>query len=290
MAHGLRAHGVERGSVISCQLPNWNETILIFLAALRLGAVVNPIPPTYRANEMRFMLGLLESQVAVVPAAFRGFEPRRHARLAPAGAAAARATCSSPVARGPTGTVPLATLTDQAWEARAGRTGAAGHGRQRRARGGVHLGHHRRAQGRDAHARTPRSPPSIARSSGSSFSDRDVLLMASTLGHQTGYLYGYCLNLLLGATAVWMDVWNAEEAARLIEAEGVTFTMGATPFLRDLTYTAAPARPALAPRVHLGGRAHPAPAGAGRPGAPRLRHLRGLGDDRERSRHLQRTA
>jgi cyclohexanecarboxylate-CoA ligase len=64
-----------------------------------------------------------------------------------------------------------------------------------------------------------------------------VVLMASTLGHQTGYLYGYCLTLLLGATAVWLDVWSAEEGARLIEAEGVTFTMGATPFLRDLTYT-----------------------------------------------------
>jgi cyclohexanecarboxylate-CoA ligase len=33
-----------------------------------------------------------------------------------------------------------------------------------------------------------------------------------------------------------MDVWNEEEAARLIEVEGVTFSMGATPFLRDLTY------------------------------------------------------
>jgi len=72
------------------------------------------------------------------------------------------------------------------------------------------------------------------------FTERDVLLMASTLGHQTGYLYGYCLNLLLGATTVWMDIWNAEEAAGLIEAERVTFTMGATPFLRDLTYTQAP--------------------------------------------------
>ena len=102
-------------------------------------------------------------------------------------------------------------------------------------------------------------------------SDRDVLLMASTLGHQTGYLYGYCLTLLLGATAVWMDVWSAEEAARLIEAERVTFTMGATPFLRDLTYAAARARPALAPPVHLRGRAHPAPARAGRAGAPGLR-------------------
>jgi cyclohexanecarboxylate-CoA ligase len=39
---------------------------------------------------------------------------------------------------------------------------------------------------------------------------------------------------------VWMDIWNAEEAARIIEAERVTFTMGATPFLRDLTYAQTP--------------------------------------------------
>jgi acyl-CoA synthetase (AMP-forming)/AMP-acid ligase II len=67
------------------------------------------------------------------------------------------------------------------------------------------------------------------------FSERDVILMSSTFGHQTGYLYGYCITLLLGATGVWLDIWNAAEAARLIEAERVTFTMGATPFLQDLT-------------------------------------------------------
>jgi cyclohexanecarboxylate-CoA ligase len=66
-------------------------------------------------------------------------------------------------------------------------------------------------------------------------SERDVILMGSTLGHQTGYLYGFCLNLLLGARAVWLDVWSAPAAARLVEAERVTFSMGATPFLRDLT-------------------------------------------------------
>ena len=73
VAHGLSAHGVEPGGVISCQLPNWNETIVLFLAAARLGAIVNPIPPTYRASELRFMLGLLESQVMVIPEVFRGF-------------------------------------------------------------------------------------------------------------------------------------------------------------------------------------------------------------------------
>jgi cyclohexanecarboxylate-CoA ligase len=237
VAHGLRAHGVERGSVISCQLPNWNETALIFLAALRLGAVVNPIPPTYRASELRFMLGLLESQVAVVPAAFRGFG---HAGMLASLRPALPRLQHVFVARGegPDGTMPLTTLTDQAWEARAGR---------------------RELPGTDANAvhevvftsGTTGEPKGVMHTQNTTlstiycaierleFSPRDVVLMASTLGHQTGYLFGYCLNLLLGATAVWLDVWSAEEAARLIEAEGVTFTMGATPFLRDLTSTEA---------------------------------------------------
>jgi cyclohexanecarboxylate-CoA ligase len=67
-------------------------------------------------------------------------------------------------------------------------------------------------------------------------SDRDVVLMASTFAHQTGYLYGFCATLVLGATGVWLDVWSAEAAAALVARERVTFTMGATPFLRDLTY------------------------------------------------------
>jgi cyclohexanecarboxylate-CoA ligase len=237
LAHGLRAHGVERGSVISCQLPNWNETILVFLAALRLGAVVNPIPPTYRASELRFMLGLLESQVAVVPAAFRGFD---HAGMLASLRPALPRLQHVFVARGdgPEGTVPFARLTEEGWEARPGR---------------------RPLPGTDANAvhevvftsGTTGEPKGVMHTQNTvlstiyglierlEFSDRDVVLMASTLGHQTGYLYGYCLTLLLGATAVWLDVWSAEEGTRLIETERVTFTMGATPFLRDLTYTEA---------------------------------------------------
>ena len=85
VAHGLRAHGLEPGGVISCQLPNWNEFALVFLAASRLGAVVNPIPPTYRASELRFMLGLLESQALIIPAVFRGFDHREMASQLKAG-------------------------------------------------------------------------------------------------------------------------------------------------------------------------------------------------------------
>ena len=120
VAHGLRAHGVEPGRAISCQLPNWNEAIVLFLAALRVGAVINPIPPTYRASELRFMLGLLESQVAVVPATFRGFD---HAGMLAGLRAELPRLEHVFVARGdgPAGTTPLEALTGEPWEARAGR-------------------------------------------------------------------------------------------------------------------------------------------------------------------------
>ncbi len=241
VAHGLAAHGVERGGVISCQLPNWSEFIVVLLAAARLGAVVNPIPPIYRASELRFMLNRLESRVVMIPGTFRGFD---HVAMLAALRPEIPTVEHVFVARGTPGAgmLPFTTLTDTAWEARAGRRGLPGSdpnevneviftsGTTGEPKGVMH---------------TPNTVlanihPVIERLR---FSERDAILMSSTFAHQTGYLYGYCLMLILGATGVWLDVWNAAEAARLIETERVTFTMGATPFLQDLTYV--PARPDL---------------------------------------------
>lgn len=51
----------------------------------------------------------------------------------------------------------------------------------------------------------------------------------------TGLMYGFLLPLMLGARFVLMDSWNKELAARVIEGDGVTWTMASTPFLMDLT-------------------------------------------------------
>jgi cyclohexanecarboxylate-CoA ligase len=234
VAYGLSAHGVEPGSVISCQLPNWNETIVLFLAAARLGAIVNPIPPTYRASELRFMLGLLESQVVVIPEVFRGFSYAemlvglrpdlpsvKHVFVVRGGPAA--------------GMQPWAALAGTAWESREGRRSLPGSDPNRVHEVVFTSGTTGEPKGVMHTPNTTLSTiyPLIDKLQ---FSERDVILMSSTLGHQTGHLYGYCLNFLLGATAVWLDIWSAADAARLVEAERVTFTMGATPFLQDLTY------------------------------------------------------
>ena len=240
VAYGLAAHGVARGAVVSVQLPNWNEFVLVALALDRLGAVLNPIPPIYRAAELRFILGLLESHAVVIPERFRGFD---HATMLAALQPELPRLAHVFVARGTPAASQrhFAELTETAWETRAGRSGLPGtdpntvheviftSGTTGEPKGVMHTPNTAFALMAPAYERL-------------GFSDRDVILMPSTFGHQTGYLYGLATAVLLGATGVWLDVWNAESAARLIEAERVTFTMGATPFLQDLTYTAALAR------------------------------------------------
>ena len=67
----------------------------------------------------------------------------------------------------------------------------------------------------------------------------DVVMMFSPMAHQTGFMYGFLLPVMLRARMVQLDSWDKELAARLIGSEGVTFTMAPTPFLMDLTNTVA---------------------------------------------------
>jgi cyclohexanecarboxylate-CoA ligase len=62
----------------------------------------------------------------------------------------------------------------------------------------------------------------------------DVVLMASPMAHQTGFMYGLMMPILLKASAVILDVWEPLKAIDLVRAEGCSFTMASTPFLTDL--------------------------------------------------------
>ena len=64
--------------------------------------------------------------------------------------------------------------------------------------------------------------------------DRDVVLMPSPVTHITGYLYALEIAFAAGVKVVFMERWNAAEAVDLIERHGVTFSVGATPFLKEL--------------------------------------------------------
>ena len=74
LAAALQQRGLEAGDVVSFQLPNWREAVVIDLATTMLGLIVAPIVPIYRDSEVAFMLADAGVKAAFYPASYRGFD------------------------------------------------------------------------------------------------------------------------------------------------------------------------------------------------------------------------
>lgn len=240
IAANLAALHVGPGDIVAVQLPNWREFPLIEYGLSRLGAVCVPLPHIYRHRELRLMLGLVQPKAIVVPDSFRGFDHAamvrdllpdlpglRHVFVADSAPAdreqAGRAadwarpvdTLLAPGAPPPPVATDAAAVTEIVFT-----SGTTGEPK------GV------------MHTADTNLCPLLGLVAEYGLGAGDTVLMASTFGHQTGFVYGGQLPVLIGGTLVLMERWDGREALRLIAREGVTFTMGATPFLQDLTEAA----------------------------------------------------
>jgi cyclohexanecarboxylate-CoA ligase len=234
IAVGLMQLGVDKNDVVSCQLPNWWQFTALTLACGRIGAVINPMMPIFREREVKFMLGLAESKIFVVPHEFRGFDystmvrgirselPELHHLLVIGGEGEEsfekflldpkrmkdKVANTQFRARRPTADNVMQLLYTS------GTTGEP--------KGVMHT-----ANTLLSNLRPYAERLRLGRD--------DVILMASPMAHQTGFMYGLMMPIMLGATAVLQDIWEPKRAAKRIGDEGVTFTMASTPFLSDLT-------------------------------------------------------
>jgi len=231
-ARGLYRLGVRPGDVVSIQLPNWYQFPVLEYALARLGAVCNPLPVIYRAHELRFMLALVRPKVFVVPQTFRGHDHVAMARgLEVPGLAALVVVGGS----GGSGTLSFDDLLSDGdteialpdpddVDANAPSEIVFTSGTTGEPKGVVHT-------------HNTNFCPLLSLISQQGLGADEVVLMASTFGHQTGFLYGGQLPILLGGTLVLLDRWDAGRALQLMNAERVTWMMGATPFLQDLLDT-----------------------------------------------------
>jgi cyclohexanecarboxylate-CoA ligase len=74
----------------------------------------------------------------------------------------------------------------------------------------------------------------IAHQGAELLNDQTVNLIASPIGHHTGFLWGVLCTTLLQGRGVYLEQWDRARAAEIIRAEGVTFMCGAPTFLQDL--------------------------------------------------------
>lgn len=233
VALGLIHIGMGKGDVISFQLPNWNEFIILHYAVTRIGAISNPLIPIYRDREIGFMVEMAESKMIVVPDRFRDYYyPDMIERLAHRWPSLEHVFVVGEEV--PNGIKAFSSLLEEPWEERMD----------------VSI--------LDAIKHDPNDITEIIFTSGTTGSPKgvmhthntlcvstnywidhlrltsdDVLFMASTFAHQTGFGYGVRLPTHFGGTGVYQDIWNPNEFIEWIEKEKITFTAGATPFLQD---------------------------------------------------------
>jgi cyclohexanecarboxylate-CoA ligase len=69
------------------------------------------------------------------------------------------------------------------------------------------------------------------------FGDPIVQLVASPIGHHSGFLWGTLMTFELAGTVVLVDRWDPHAAADIIRREGVTTMVNAPTFLQDLLAT-----------------------------------------------------
>jgi len=238
IAVGLSRLGVGRGDIVACQLPNWWQFTLTYLACSRIGAVMNPLMHIFRERELSFMLQHGEAKVVIAPKTFRGFDfEQMITALQPA-----LPHLKHVVVVGGSGANSFdALLSGPEWEQQPDAQAI--------------LTAHR--PGPDEVTQliytsgTTGEPKGVMHSANTvmaniiPYAERlhldadDVVLMASPMAHQTGFMYGLIMPILLQASAVLQDVWEPTKAIALINAEKASFTMASTPFLTDLARTVA---------------------------------------------------
>src|SRR4051794_39512275 len=54
LAVGLQRAGIGRGDRVAVQLPNWTEFAVLAAAISRIGAIIVPIMPIYRGDEVSY--------------------------------------------------------------------------------------------------------------------------------------------------------------------------------------------------------------------------------------------
>jgi non-ribosomal peptide synthetase component E (peptide arylation enzyme) len=230
LAFYFRKMGIQPGDMVSVQLPNWAEFVIIALALARIGAVINSIAPIYRRKEMSFFLRRSHSKALVIPTVFRGFNFLKMAEEL-------RCECPDLEMIWTVGDPSLSTSLDPPYSIvgktvpseeeigpmpdpnevalvifTAGTTGEP--------KGALHT-----------HNTADFVEKALAEVAG--LTSEDVFWFPSTVGHGTGHFHGVIGAMRLGATLVLPDKWDRKSIDYTLNKWHCTYTVGATPFLID---------------------------------------------------------
>ncbi|WP_460756628.1 AMP-binding protein [Nocardiopsis oceani] len=234
-AVGLRRAGIKPGDRVAVQLPNWSEFPVLAVALSRIQAVLVPIMPIYRRDEVGYVLKHSGATAAVTSQSFRGFDHlAMFQELAP--------DCPDlrflVVARPTNDPAPGAAFTLESLEAAGDLDSLEEEAGPDSSPDDGYLivytsGTTSRPKGCFHTVNTVRSSAAaIAKSL--DYTEDDIQFGPSPVTHSTGLATSILLPMVSGATSFLMEAWDPGEGLRLIEQHRCTVTVTATPFLQML--------------------------------------------------------
>ncbi|ROS32063.1 AMP-binding protein [Amycolatopsis thermoflava] len=239
LAAGLRRAGVGRGDRVCVQIPNWAEYGQIAVALSRLGAVMVPIMPIYRLDEVGYIVRNCGARMAITCHTFKKFD---HAAMF------GRIQQDVPdletvvVVRGEAeGATPFTELfADVEPEAAAAEIGP-GVGPDDHFVIVYSSGTTSRPKG-CLHTFNAMACGSRLLAQGFGYTDTDVQFGPSPVTHTTGLVTSILLPLMHGAASHIMEVWEPRAGLERIREFGCTVAVTATTFLQMLMDVYEPGR------------------------------------------------
>ena len=231
LAAWLHEVGVKNGDVVSYQMPPWPEFCILYVACLKVGAVSHPLPVTFNDEDLIYSMNLVESKAFMCPTFHHktNFEDQILSAVDRIPTLSKDAICVHDKTVESHGTITLKQICET-YEPYRENPGS-------KSDDVVLILSTSGTTGRPkavliSHNALIFSETTFSR--GLHLTQDDVMFMPAPLNHATGFNHGLITPLLLGGRVVLQQEFRAREAIEIMNNEGVTWSMGATPFIFDL--------------------------------------------------------
>lgn len=235
LAAGLRRAGIGRGDRVLVQLPNWAEFAVIATAISRAGAIIVPVMPIYRDQEVSYALQHSGATMAITCGDFKGFD---YAAMYDGLRSESPDLERLVVVRPPAGLDPSvgvafeSLLAPGSLEELAAELGPDTHpddpylivytsGTTSKPKGCLHT------------VNTLHSS-AIGMNRGWEYTEADVQFGPSPITHSTGLVTNLLMPLIAGGSSHLMEAWEPNEGIARIQQHRCTIAVSATAFLQTM--------------------------------------------------------